>query len=291
MISAVASKVEAFFTHSESVKSIILSILLIILFQIVRVIFSEMVEKNKNLKSLEKINYKRKIKNYLNILTIILFIILWFSQIQAVFVSLFAVAAAIVLATKELIMSFMGGVLIKMNNYFRLGDRIEIDGVRGFVVEKSLTVTKILEIGPEKSSQQTTGDVIVIPNSVMLSKSVKNESYFKDYSIKSFVFSLPEGDTLKNFESHLIKWGQRVCHEYLEDAQKVIGSFCKKEGLIIPKVEPRSKISINEQKKIEVILKIPVKNQSIGDAEQEIFRMYINYIENSTNKNEKKMCD
>lgn len=275
----VVRRVEAFFIQSESIKTIILSAVLIMLLQLIKLTLARSIDKNENLKSIDKVEYKGKVKSYFNILTVFLIIVLWFAQIQAVFVSMFAVAAAIVIATKELIMSFMGGVLIKMNNYFRLGDRIEVDGVRGFVIEKSLTVTKVLEIGPEKNSQQTTGDVIVIPNSVMLTKAVKNESYFKDYSIKSFSLRLPEGVKLSEFEAKFLEWGKEVCDGYLKDAQKVIGSFCKKEGLIIPSVDPRSKVLVSDEGEIEVILKIPVKNQQIGDVEQLIYRKYIEYRE------------
>ena len=199
---------------------------------------------------------------------------------------MFAVAAAIVLATKELIMCFMGGVLIRLNNSFKVGDRIEVDGSRGFVIQKNLTATKIIEIGPEKNSQQTTAGIIIIPNSIVLSKTIKNESYFNGYSIQSFGLYLPKGVSLEAFEALVIQWGQEVCGSYLKDAEKAIGNFCKKEGLKIPTLEPKTKVYIRDQSKIEVILKIPAQNQFLGDVEQGINRKFISFVESLTDNDE-----
>lgn len=272
-------RIQAFFMKSESIKAIILSLILIGLIQLLKYFISHLVNRNKNSSVSEKNNYKRNFKTYLNIIAVIILAALWFSQIQSVFISLFAVAAAIVLATKELIMCFMGGVLIHVNNSFKVGDRIEIDGSRGFVIQKNLTATKIIEIGPEKNSQQTTAGIIIIPNSIMLSKTIKNESYFNGYSIQSFGLYLPENVTLAEFEVQVIKWGQEVCGSYLKDAEKAIGSFCKKEGLNIPTLEPKTKVYIRDQNKIEVILKIPAQNQFLGDVEQGINRKFIALVE------------
>ena len=125
-----------------------------------------------------KVITNRKIRDYGRILLIMFIFFLWFAKLQTVFISLLAVAAAIVIAFKEIIMCLTGGLLIRINNYFKLGDRIEVDGVRGFVIDKSLTATKILEIGPEKNSQQTTGNIISIPNSIVLNKSLTNSLFY-----------------------------------------------------------------------------------------------------------------
>ena len=49
--------------------------------------------------------------------------------LQTIFISMLAIAAAIVLALKELIMNVTGGFPIKINKHFKLSDRIEVDGI------------------------------------------------------------------------------------------------------------------------------------------------------------------
>lgn len=99
----------------------------------------------KNINRPEKI-FLQKISQYTNYLFLIFLFILWFSQLQVVFVSFVAVAAAVVVATKEIIMCAMGGIYLRQNNLFKEGHRIEIDNIRGFVVERLFLTTKVLEI-------------------------------------------------------------------------------------------------------------------------------------------------
>lgn len=261
--------------NRDNLKIIMLSLLIFGISLIFKSLSAKSLKKNDDLNALEKLSFKRSLNLYANLITFALIAFLWFSQIQSFFVSIVAVAAALVIATKELIMSVMGGISIKLNGHFKVGDRIEVDTIRGFVVEKRLMVTKILEIGPDKYSQQTTGNLITVPNSIILSQSVVNQSYFSDYSIKSYSFKLIEGKSFVELEENLLKWANEVCSPYLKDAAKTIGRFCNKEGLLIPMIEPRVKIVRNDDKDFEILLKMPVKNEAIGDVEQDLNRRFI----------------
>ena len=266
--------VDSWISQGNNLRQVILTIALISTVTSLKFIYNFRIRKSRKFSSIEKIRKIKTTSNYLTFISIFLLFILWFSHLQTVMISFVAVVAAIVVATKEVIMTFMGGVLIKMNNHYEVGDRIEVDGIRGFVVERNLTTTKVLEIGPEKHSQQTTGDIITIPNSLVLTKAVVNESYFKNYSIKSFAFSLPPGVTFDEFEVELLSWSNEICKDYLKEAKKIIEKFCHKEGLLIPNVEPRVRLVMTEKKELEVLLKLPAKNEYVGDVEQNLFRKY-----------------
>ena len=112
------SELKKYIFQNENYKTIIISISLLVLVQLLRLLLNRSVTRSKKLKTVEKLNVKNSINLYFNIITIVLLIVLWFSQVQAIFVSLFAILAAIVVATKELIMTIMGGLLLNINNYF-----------------------------------------------------------------------------------------------------------------------------------------------------------------------------
>jgi small-conductance mechanosensitive channel len=242
--------------------------------------------KQKEVTKQEKILLKKRITQILSFILSVMLIILWFTQLQVFFVSLFAIAAAIVVALKELIMCLTGGILIKSSRVFKVGDRIDIDSARGFVIEKNLLTTKVLEIGPEKNSQQTTGEIIAIPNSLMLSKTLKNESYFKGYSIKSFVFKVADPSKTYLFETEISDVANTFCLDYLEEAKKNISKFCEKEGLVVPSINPKTKIIIEDGKDISVLVKLPVRNSEVADIEQLLNRFYVDWI--NRNKTEVK---
>lgn len=72
----------------------------------------------------------------------------WAAQIQTLALSMFAIAAAIVLATKELIMCLSGSLLRSLTKQYSVGDYIEIGGLRGRVVDINLFNTLMMQIGP-----------------------------------------------------------------------------------------------------------------------------------------------
>ncbi|WP_127716296.1 mechanosensitive ion channel domain-containing protein [Halobacteriovorax sp. HLS] len=257
-------------------RTALLSFILFLFFGLIRKIILNSINKGKAVKQ-DKILLKRKVSQYLFYFLVVCVFSLWFAQLQVFFVSILAVAAAVVLALKELIMCFTGGSLINISKLFKVGHRIEIDNFRGFVIEKSLLTTKILEIGPEKNSQQTTGDIISIPNSLMLSKALKNESYFKGYSIKSFTYKISDESKLEEFERELLKVSEEFCVGYLAESKDSISKFCDKEGILVPSINPRTKVIVENGKDFSVLVKLPVKSTEIADVEQKLNRFYLEW--------------
>ena len=264
-------------------KTVILSTIVLVFLYLLKRIITRGVTKNISHQT-EKIHLSKKINQYFTIIAVPTLVFLWFSHLQVFFVSVVAVAAAVVIAFKELIMCLTGGVLVKTSSAFKEGHRICIDDIRGFVIEKNLLTTKVLEIGPEKNSQQTTGNIITIPNSMMLSNSVKNESYFRGYSIKSFIFKIPDLGKAAEFESDLLSKGEELCAPYIQDAQKGINKLCNKEGIVIPSVEAKTKVLVEEEGDIKFLLKLPVRSSGIAGIEQELNRFYLRWISDSSSR-------
>jgi hypothetical protein len=100
---------------------------------------------------------------------------IWGPKFQGLAVSLLAFAVAIVLAFKELILCVLGAMLKTSARSFTIGDRIEINDLRGDVFDHTLLTTTLLEVGPGKATHQHTGRKIVIPNSLFLNTPVMND--------------------------------------------------------------------------------------------------------------------
>lgn len=234
----------------------------------------------KSLSSDEKTFLIQKLDNYFKLVLVIALLLVWFSELQVFLVSFLAFAVATVIAFKELIMCLTGGMLLKTSGTFSVGHRIEVDEKRGFVLEINWLTTKILEIGPERNSQQTTGDVVIIPNSLLLSHHVKNESYFKGYSIKTFSFKLVKLDLIKNFEQSLLQKAKEISSPYMGIAKQEIADFCQRERIIIPTLEPRTKVTFDQEKELTiatVVVKLPVQISKISDTEQELTRFFLEW--------------
>lgn len=203
-------------------------------------------------------------------------IVIWAAQIKEVAISLLAVAVAVVLATKELILCFTGGILRTFSHRVQVGDRIEISGHRGDVVDMDLMSTTLLEIGPGPSFHQYTGRAVSVPNSLFLSSSVVNETHTEKFVVHAFSvpIALQEGDW-RAAEGWLLEAAKEVCGPYLEEARRYLQEIGRKEGVEAPTVDPRISLVLPEPGKVTLLARVPVPAKRKGRVEQEILRRYL----------------
>ena len=88
------------------------------------------------------------------------------------FVSVLSTGVAI--AVKEIIFDFFAGIYIGWKRPFELEDRVEIDGVKGDVINIKALSFEVLEVGGRIDSEQSTGRIVHIPNSFIFIKTLKN---------------------------------------------------------------------------------------------------------------------
>ena len=102
--------------------------------------------------------------------------------------------AGIAIALRDLIADIAGWLFILTRRPFEVGDRIEIGGQRGDVVDVSAFKFAIIEIGNWVDADQSTGRVIHIPNADVFRKPIAN-------STLEFPFLWNEVPVLVTFES------------------------------------------------------------------------------------------
>lgn len=117
-------------------------------------------------------------------LAVLALVLIWAPQLQTFALSLTAVAVAIVIATKELLLCFTGAFLRSSSRSFSVGDWVEIAGIRGEVIDHSLFATTVYEFEP--GVFQFSGRKAIIPNSALLSTPVRNLSAQREHVHHSF---------------------------------------------------------------------------------------------------------
>jgi small-conductance mechanosensitive channel len=96
-------------------------------------------------------------------------------QWVGVLFSLGVVGFAVTFALQQPLFSLIGWVYIMVNRPYQVGDRVAIEDSKGDVVEVNFLVTTLWEINGELvTSNQPSGRIITLPNSVVLSSHVKN---------------------------------------------------------------------------------------------------------------------
>jgi len=214
-------------------------------------------------------------RNWMSIILMFGVILIWSSEIQAFAISLVAIAAAIAVGTKELILCFVGGVLASIQGPFKVGDRIEINDIRGDVIDMNFFTTKILEIGPHNKTHQYTGRAVVLPNAMFLTKKLINESFMDKYVLHVFTVRLNQGQDWRLAKKVMLKAAESECEEFLDNARLNMERIAEKEGLDVPSVEPRIRFSLATPEVIEMIVRIPSPASRKGNIEQLILLKYM----------------
>ena len=209
-------------------------------------------------------------------------ITIWAQPLHTLAVSFIALAVAMVIATKELILCVSGAVVRATSKSYAVGDRIEIAGKRGDVVDQNLFTTTLLEIGPGHSSHQYTGRAIVVPNSLLLNTPLINETFTHDYVLHVFSIPLTSGDDWQRAEQILLEAAQIECSPFLDQARTYMKSIESQRGLDSPTVAPRVTLQVPEPGKINLLLRVPVPSRRKGRLEQAILRRYLSQTSKST---------
>ena len=105
-------------------------------------------------------------KNGTFILMLVIVFALWRSEISEFAFSLTAIAVAIVVASKEIILCFTGSIQRASSRSFRIGDWIEVGKICGEVIEHNMMATVIQEIDLHHGQYHYTGKTATLPNSM-----------------------------------------------------------------------------------------------------------------------------
>ena len=227
-------------------------------------------------------NWRVQINNAATLLLVLGLLLIWAAKLQAFALSIFAIGAALVIATKELIMCFLGGLYKSINRLFKVGDRIEVNGYRGEVMDHNFLVTEVMEIGPGKTVHHFTGKTIIIPNSLFLSNGVSLEAWSANYRLHTFSVKQPMNIDIGQHKKMLLEAAEAACADYKSKAKQYMVEVQNKEAIEAPSTDPRVSIVFTAKDEVEFVVRVPVPKLRTARIEQEIINHYIAQRQNST---------
>jgi small-conductance mechanosensitive channel len=119
----------------------------------------------------------------------------WFAGIQALATYLGLLSAGLAIALQDLVKSFAGWIFIISRRPFVVGDRIQVGSHAGDVIDIRIFKFSLVEIGNWVEADQSTGRILHLPNSLILTDVVANYT-------RGFEFIWNELPVLITFESN-----------------------------------------------------------------------------------------
>jgi small-conductance mechanosensitive channel len=164
---------------------------------------------------------------------------IWIKNPQTLLVSYGLLAAGLAVALQDLLKNFIGSLTIIFNRLFSVGDRIEIKGKRGDVIDIGILYTSLLEIREWMSADQPTGRIALVPNGAVLKNDVKN--YNKDHAFiwDEMMIPIAYGSNWKKAQKIMYNIVKKEIKPSLEKVEKSLTRLSKKYFFEGREIKPR----------------------------------------------------
>ncbi|MBN2733484.1 MAG: mechanosensitive ion channel [Methanomicrobiaceae archaeon] len=105
---------------------------------------------------------------------------IWVENTESLVISYGIIAAGVAISLQDLFRNFVGGIIIALTSVYKIGDRVEVDGSFGDIMDVGIMNTTMMEIKGWVDAEQPTGRIIIMPNSIVISGRIYN--YTKDHN-------------------------------------------------------------------------------------------------------------
>jgi small-conductance mechanosensitive channel len=147
----------------------------------------------------EKLYKTKKILSFIHFILLSVFLILiWADHSGNISTYIGLLSAGLAIALKDLLSNIAAFFFIIFRKPFEVGDRIEINGQSGDVIDQRIFMFTLMEIGNWVHADQSTGRILHIPNHVVFTYPLAN--YTKEFS---HIWN--EIEVLITFESDWVK--------------------------------------------------------------------------------------
>jgi small-conductance mechanosensitive channel len=215
-------------------------------------------------------------------LIVVIFLVLIFdfaNELGALATVMGFAAAGIAFALQNVILSVAGYFYMSGRFGIRTGDRVEISGINGDVLEVGLFKLTMMELTQDQTARQPTGRVAVFPNSVVFQT---NGNFFKQAPGASFIWRevrltlAPECD-YRLAEHRLFEVVNEVFGRYGEMVQRESRAMEKMLNVAIETPRPQSRMFLGESG-LEIVIRYPAQTLAAAQTADEISRRLVDAI-------------
>jgi small-conductance mechanosensitive channel len=122
--------------------------------------------------------------------------------------------AAMVVALRDLIQNMVGSLTLLITRMYRIGDRIQIKGVYGLVMDIGFFRTTLMQLDRE-SGDHPTGEIVTVPNGILFREVAMNTSRHLSVTGDEIRITLPFSADLTHAQAVLLE----VVHKHTRDIQ------------------------------------------------------------------------
>ena len=210
-------------------------------------------------------------RNVIWFLVLFIIISVWASTIAGFALSLAAVAGAVLIVSKELLMCVLGYLYITFVRPFKVGDLVEINQLSGRVIDIDVFATTLAELG---YAGQLTGKVAEFPNGLLLTTPLKNTSLTGEYVLHLFRMPIPQEatDDLDKVEAAALAAADQATQAWQADAQAHFRRISVESFIAFPSGRNKVLWDFSDPDKLMLVVRVACPSDLRLKVEQAVFR-------------------
>lgn len=195
----------------------------------------------------------------------------WASTIAGFALSVAAVAGAILIVSKELVMCIHGYLYITVVQPFKIGDVIEFKDLHGRVVDIDMFATTLVEL--DKAGQRT-GKVAEFPNGLLLTHPLVNSSPNGEYALHAIQIPIPErlAHDLDQIEAAALSAADSATAGWRDEAILHFQKATEENFIALPSGRTKVSWDFSNPEHLVLIIRVACPIGQRAKVEQEVFR-------------------
>ncbi|MEQ8905195.1 mechanosensitive ion channel domain-containing protein [Ekhidna sp.] len=253
----------------------------IIIWSIGRLIQNKVFSKIKDTDS----RYKaKKFGSFLAWLAIIIyFSIVYSNKLGGLTVALGVAGAGIAFALQEVIASVAGWLAILFGGFYKTGDRVQLGGIKGDVIDIGVLRTTVMELGQWVDGDLYNGRIVRIANSFVFKEPVFNYSADFPFLWDEVKIPVKFGSDYQLAEELIQKAGDKITGTYAEEAKGKWKEMTEKYLIESANINPMVSLVANDNW-VEFTLRYIVDFKKRRITKNEIFKEILSSVDKSQGK-------
>ncbi len=217
------------------------------------------------------------------ILIMLVGILSFTGKLQYLGITIGLISAGIAFAMQEVILSLAGWISIFSSNIYKPGDRIEISGVKGDVIDISITKTTLMEIGAWTNSDNYSGRIVRISNAFVFKGPVYNYSTDFPFVWDEIILPVKYGSDVESASRIFMEVAREVMGDYPAQALKYWKKMVQKYMIENAVVEPTLGMRLTDNW-IEFSLRYVVAYEKRRSTKTQLFTRILQGVEATKGK-------
>jgi small-conductance mechanosensitive channel len=226
------------------------------------------------------IRYKaKKLSSFIGyILSIVLLLIVYMNKLGEFTVAIGVASAGIAFALQEVIASFAGWLAIMFGGFYKTGERIQLGGIKGDVMDIGVLRTTLMEIGEWVDGDLYNGRIVLVANSFVFKEPVFNYSADFPFLWDEIRIIIQHGSNYEKAKLILLNIGKEISGDFSEKSKEIWNTLKTKYFLEDTQTEPMISLIANDSG-VQCTLRYVVKYNKRRITKTEIFSRILKEID------------